>query len=112
MVLESSATGFLERVLKQRQPVTLPAGRPAGSADRPPSFAHLSEDQQALGVPVLIGGEVMVLVYADDANTEGRSMLSQCGEVIELLARHAGRCLEALTAERAAQCATVAATDF
>ena len=106
MVLEGPATGFLARVLEQRQPVALPAGRPVDSADRPPGFAQLSEGRQALGMPVLIGGEVMVLVYADDANTEGRAMLSQWGEAVELLARHAGHRLEALTADRAARYAT------
>ena len=90
MVLEGPDAGFLSRVLEQRQPVVLPAGRPTDGADRPPGFARLPADRQALGVPVLIGGEAMVLVYADDANTEGRRILSQWGKAVELLVRHAG----------------------
>ena len=45
----------------------------------------------------------MVLLYADDVQGDDRKILSQWCEVVELLARHAGHHLEALTADRAAR---------
>ena len=54
----------------------------------------------------MIGGEALVLIYADDANTENQMGLVEWNEAVELLARHAGRRLEALTAEQAVQVAS------
>jgi hypothetical protein len=55
-------------------------------------------------VPVIVGGRVVAVVYADGVSIEGheRPVPSGWPEVIEVLARHAGRCLEALTTQRAA----------
>ena len=44
----------------------------------------------------------MVALYADDAAREGPSTPSAWSDAIELLARHAGCCIEALTANHAA----------
>ena len=106
LVLDSEAGGFLSRVLDERCAVVLPAGMRSDAVGQPPSFAKLPETGQALGVPVLIGGEAMVLVYADDVHTKDRTLLSQWCEAVELLARHAGHHLEALTADRAARFAS------
>jgi hypothetical protein len=55
-----------------------------------------------VAVPVLIGGEPLVAVYADDG-IEGRGLDSaRWIPLLEILARHAGVRLEALAAERAA----------
>ena len=56
----------------------------------------------ALAVPVLVGGQVMAVVYGDDAE---RRPAAAWRESLEVLARHTGHCLEALTAVRAAQLA-------
>ena len=105
-ILNGADAGFLSRAIGTRQTRVLPAGGARTDADRPPAFTALPRDRSALAVPVLIGGETMVLVYADDVNTESRSILSQWSDAVELLARHAGRRLEALTADRAAALAT------
>lgn len=106
LILSGPDAGFLSRAIDTRQIRMLPAGGARADADRPPAFAALPVDRSALAVPVLIGGETMVLVYADDVNTESRSILSKWSVAVELLARHAGGRLEALTADRAAALAT------
>ena len=70
--------------------------------DAEPAFTTLPLGVRALAVPVLVGGQVMVVVYGDDAE---RRPAAAWRESLEVLARHAGHCLEALTALRAAQLA-------
>jgi hypothetical protein len=70
-----------------------------------PGFADLPDDHVGMAIPVLVGGRVVAVVYADSLTPPGqdRTVPSTWPEVIEVLARHAGRCLEALTAQKAAQ---------
>ncbi len=72
--------------------------------------ATLRAGETGLAVPVAIGGQVAALVYADavapsagDAQDgpESGAQAPVWAEVVEVLARHAARCLEALTAMRA-----------
>jgi hypothetical protein len=63
--------------------------------------ATLPEGATGMAVPVSIGGQVAALVYADEGTDTGRRAAAGWGELVEVLARHAGRCLEALTAMRA-----------
>jgi len=69
-----------------------------------PGFEPLPADRMGLAVPVVVGGRVVAVVYADGVTLDGheRPVPSGWPEVIEVLARHAGRCLEALTQQRAA----------
>jgi hypothetical protein len=60
-------------------------------------FAPLPAGRAALAVPVEVGGRVVAVVYADDAASESGTVPSAWPEVVEILARHAARCLEALT---------------
>jgi hypothetical protein len=57
-----------------------------------------------LAVPVIVGGRVVAVVYADGVSMDGHEMPVPSGwpEVIEVLTRHAGRCLEALTTQKTA----------
>jgi hypothetical protein len=64
-------------------------------------IATLPEGATGLVVPVSIGGQVAAVVYADEGIDAGRRAAAGWGELVEVLARHAGRCLEALTAMRA-----------
>ncbi len=73
--------------------------------------ATLRAGETGLAVPVAIGGQVAALVYADavavrTAEAAGDDAAAAASapvwaEVVEVLARHAARCLEALTAMRA-----------
>jgi hypothetical protein len=83
------------------RPVTT---RDTQSAADGPGFAHLPDDRMGLAVPVIVGGRVVAVVYADGVTHDGREQVvpSSWPEVIEILARHAARCLEALTVQKAA----------
>jgi hypothetical protein len=69
-----------------------------------PGFEKLSADRTGLAVPVIVGGRVVAVVYADGVSMDGHetSVPSGWPEVIEVLTRHAGRCLEALTTQKTA----------
>jgi hypothetical protein len=68
-----------------------------------PGFETLPADRMGLAVPVIVGGRVVAVVYADAVSIDGheRHVPSSWPELIEVLARHAGRCLEALTTQKA-----------
>ena len=70
------------------------------SGDGAPAFTVLPVGARALAVPVLVGGQVMAVLYGDDA---AREPAAAWGASLEILASHAGHCLESLTAVRAAQ---------
>ncbi|HXG90039.1 MAG TPA: GAF domain-containing protein [Vicinamibacterales bacterium] len=86
------------------------AARPATTRDgetaaQGPGFTHLPLDRMGLAVPVIVGGRVVAVVYADSVTADGRehaAVPSGWPEVIEVLSRHAARCLEALTVQKAA----------
>ena len=61
-----------------------------------------------IAAPVLVGGRVVAALYADQhvTGTEGRAARFAWRPALEMMARHAGRCLEGITAIRAAQLLT------
>ena len=70
-----------------------------------PGFEKLAADRTGLAVPVIVGGRVVSVVYAEGVPLDGRDGpgQSEWRDAIEVLARHAGRCLEALTTLRRAE---------
>ncbi|MBY0496555.1 MAG: GAF domain-containing protein [Cyanobacteria bacterium] len=74
------------------------------SASVGPGFETIPQDRMGLAVPVIVGGRVVAVVYADAVTLDGheRHVPSCWPELIEVLARHAGRCLEALTSQKTA----------
>ena len=94
-------SGVIGVAVRTARPVTT---RDSGVAPSSPSFAQLPTDRLGFAVPVNVGGRVVAAVYADSVATDNREHVVPSGwpEVIELLARHAARCLEALTAQKAA----------
>jgi len=90
-------------------------GLPASTSDAPlgadgdPLAARLETPSNRVGlaVPISVGGRVVAILYADDAGSGAPVVPSNWPELAELLARHAGRCLELLTISHAA---TVAAS--
>jgi len=54
-----------------------------------------------LAVPVIVGGRVVAVLHADDGGNGDTAVPSNWPELVEVLARHAGRCLEVLTLSRA-----------
>jgi hypothetical protein len=61
-----------------------------------------------LAVPVVVGGRGVAVVYADAglAPDADHHAPGAWPETIEVLARHAARCLEALTVQKAVSAAT------
>jgi hypothetical protein len=55
-----------------------------------------------LAVPIAVGGRIVAILYADDGGTPAPIVPSTWPELVEILARHAGRCLEVLTLTRSA----------
>jgi hypothetical protein len=76
--------------------------RDSQSAAAGPGFEKIPADRMGLAVPVVVGGRVVAVVYGDAVTLDGheRPVPSSWPELIEVLARHAGRCLEALTVQR------------
>lgn len=78
--------------------------RDSQSASVGPGFEPLPSDRMGLAVPVIVSGRVVAVVYGDAVAMDGheRHVPSSWPELIEVLARHAGRCLEALTSQKTA----------
>lgn len=101
-VLTATQAGVVGRAIAERRSVLAARGAGEGAPDRPPAFAALPKACAAVAVPVLVGGEPVAAVYADEG-TRGRGPDgARWLPTIEILARHAGSRLEALAAERAA----------
>ena len=64
-------------------------------------FALLASGHRAMAVPLVIGARVAVVVYADDTGDDVGCDPDAWPGKVEILARHAGRCLEALTVQHA-----------
>jgi len=69
-----------------------------------PQFVELPEQSRAVAVPLVMTGQVFSVLYADEGQGQPRGGESWPAS-IELLARHAARTLEAMTASRLAQVA-------
>lgn len=65
------------------------------------AFAPAPPGRAALAAPIEIGGRIVAVLYADDAAASQASPeLTGWSHMVEILARHAGRSLESLTARR------------
>jgi hypothetical protein len=93
-------SGVVGMAVSSGRPVTTREGRSGGDG---PGFVSVPPGALGAAVPVMVGGRVVAAVYADSVTTDGRAPLSGAWpQVIELLARHAARCLEALTVQKTA----------
>lgn len=99
--LTIAESGVIGIAIGAARPVTT---RDSQAAAVGPGFEPLPSDRMGLAVPVIVGGRVVAVVYADAVTSDGHSrhVPSSWPELIEVLARHAGRCLEALTNQKAA----------
>lgn len=100
--LALSESGVIGLAIGAARPVTT---RDSQTAAIGPGFETLPQDRMGLAVPVIVGGRVVAVVYADAVSIDGderRPVPSGWPELIEVLTRHAGRCLEALTAFKSA----------
>ncbi len=100
--LKCGEAGIVGRAVVTGEASSVVCGPNGVPGDAEPAFTTLPSGVHALAVPVLVGGQVMAVVYGDDAE---RRPAPAWRESLEVLARHAGHCLEALTAVRTAQLA-------
>ena len=79
------------------------AGRehPNGDSSSLPAFATGNGSRHALALPVVVGGSVIAVLYADVAQTD-RPDEPRWPVILDVMARHAGRVLEAMTLRQAA----------
>ncbi len=66
------------------------------------AFARLPESRIGLAVPVVVGDRAVAVVYADDGASVGAAVPGSWPEAVEIVARHAARCLEGLTVRQVA----------
>jgi flagellar biosynthesis/type III secretory pathway protein FliH len=73
-----------------------------------PAFAELPPGREVLALPVPMSGQVVAVLYADQgpAEVSDAALRVAWPAMLEVMARHAARCLEAITAFRAAQVLT------
>jgi hypothetical protein len=67
-----------------------------------PAFVNLPDQALALAVPLVMSGQAFAVLYVDEGNNSAMARDSWPA-TIEVLARHAARALEAITASRLAQ---------
>ena len=90
--------GVVGRAISQARAVAVEANDPATV---PPPFAEPVGQVEGLAVPVIVGGRAVAVVYGDTPSTVGgASSAGGWSEAVEILARHGGRCLEALTVQK------------
>ena len=80
----------------------------ASARDSAPAFARLPSGRECLALPLVVAGEVVAVLYADEGAGDAQAQHVDAGRAstLEVVVRHAARCLEAITAFRAAQAAT------
>jgi hypothetical protein len=73
-----------------------------------PAFAALPAGRESLAIPIAMGAQVVGVLYADQGSAMNRDQPVGVTwpETLEVLTRHAARCLEALTAFKAARALT------
>ncbi|MEZ5287920.1 MAG: hypothetical protein R2712_24605 [Vicinamibacterales bacterium] len=105
IALPVTQAGLIGRAATSARPAQAQVGDTDG-----PGFDPLPADRRAVAVPVLVGGRVVAVAYADGValGPDGETAPGLWLEAVEILARHAGRCLEALTAQKAGATASAA----
>jgi hypothetical protein len=93
--------GLLARAVKEGVPAST-SGTAPGDASAATPFGSPSAADVGLAVPIRVGGVAVAVIYADDAGSAGEAPKVWPG-IVEVLARHAARCLEVLPFTRAVQ---------
>ena len=101
LTLPLADAGLLATSVSTAAPVS------SGAAERVPApLTPAAADRPGIAAPVMVDGRVVALVYADEGGDAAREVPSAWPEHVELLARHASRCLEALTARQSVRAST------
>jgi hypothetical protein len=104
--LPLDASGIIGHAVEHQRPAS------SESDGLAPAFAELAENAdstEAIAFPIVLGGEVVAILYVDQPDVEP-GVLTLEPAALEVLARYAGRALEASTAFQAARLVTLGAT--
>ena len=93
--------GIVAAALESKAPASTGGDGGDDAGNQAPVFAALPDDRAAVAVPMIVNDEVVAVVYADQGQ-KGDIDRASWQSVVELLARHASRSLEAITAHRLA----------
>jgi hypothetical protein len=93
--------GLLSRAVRATSTIAT-ADALSGESNLTP-FGSLPSTSAAVAVPLRVGGETVAVLYADNVSSRGHEAPSAWPEGVEVLARHAARCLEVLTIARVTQ---------
>jgi hypothetical protein len=96
--------GIIQEAVRSKAVVS----KDSSAAGAAPRFVEVGQDCEMFAAPVLIGGEVVAALYGDQHATgkDARPARFAWRSALEMIARHAARCLEGITAIRAAQLLT------
>jgi len=84
------------------------ASSESADSDGAPAFAQLKPHQTCVAIPIVIGGQAVAVLYADEGLETGNGEPGTLNlEPLEILTRFASQRLEALTAIKAARSLTV-----
>jgi hypothetical protein len=99
--------GLIEEAVRTQAAVSKASAVPGAA----PQVAEVPDGCEMLAIPVTVGGRVVAALYADQHSParEGQSPRFAWRPALEVMARHAARCLEGITAIRTAQLLTDAA---
>jgi hypothetical protein len=95
----------LSRAVNEKQRVALSAVAASFSSDVP-AFLRPATGHSGLVIPVVVGGNVVSLVYAEGPDRQAAPGASVWIEAIELLVRHASSRLENVTSRRTVEVLT------
>ena len=100
VVIRSGESGIIGEAVRTGTAVSSDTSGPQSA----PAMAQLPEGRACLAVPITMSGDVVAVLYADQgmADEPGKpEPASTWPDALELVARHAARCLEALTVIKA-----------
>ncbi|MBI4263838.1 MAG: GAF domain-containing protein [Acidobacteria bacterium] len=103
--LSLDEAGLAGAVVRTGVAVSRPAAQPGPADARQPALPPFAQDagtRHALALPVIVGGAVAAVLYADAPRLEAPSAASRWPAVLDVLVRHASRALEAMTVQQAA----------
>jgi hypothetical protein len=98
--LSHDDAGMIADAARTNGVVSRGAGEPG-----PPTPVLMTTAGAGVAVPIAMSGQVVAVLYADEGSSSPPARLLSSAAV-EVLARHAARCLEALTAFKAARALT------
>jgi len=103
--LDLDAAGLAGAVVRTgiavSRPIVAPGDEQGTRQPALPPFAQEAGARHAMALPILVGGQVVAVLYADAPRTDTPSAASRWPAVLEILARHASRALEAMTVQQA-----------